>query len=537
MATQTSVTNSGTTTTGALLSPAIPAPALATFGLSHAASTGGSKVFDWSDRANWSNGAPPSSLGGAAAVVVSAGTGGTNVDDIASLTISSLNFLAGAPALEIAAGNRLTITGAGTNGSIRLDANATLLEPNSGLSCITLAGSGARVEMGGVPRGYIAFSTVAGTSGSLFIAQPQAGTATAPGVDPQVIQNFAVGDHIYIEEKQTGSLTATYLPGSGAAGTLLISNGGVPVYEFTNFYGNPALNYQVAETAITDPLTGQAGIAALDVFVSAAAKPMNWLTGASTSSPGSNTAVVVSAGASGASIDYFPSLTISSLDFLAGAPGLEIAVGNTLTIAGAGTNGTIKLDANATLLEPNSGASYVNLAGNDARVEMGAVPRGYIQFSTVAGTSGSLIIEQPQSHTATAPGIDPQSIQNFTAGDQIYIEERQTGPLTVTYTPGIGSTGTLLISDGAIPIYEFNNFQGNSALNYQAGETTITDPLTGSVGASALDLHISTTAKSPTQAPNASNPGSSGYGSTSSSPPASGPTTPPPVHPVPAPPP
>ncbi len=43
--------------------------------------------------------------------------------------------------------------------------------------------------------------------------------------------------------------------------------GGTPIYRFSNFRGDPTLNYQAAETTITDPLTGTPGVAAIDVFV------------------------------------------------------------------------------------------------------------------------------------------------------------------------------------------------------------------------------------------------------------------------------
>ncbi|MEO8714840.1 MAG: hypothetical protein ABI369_07495, partial [Acetobacteraceae bacterium] len=239
----------------------------ATVRSSHAVVTGGTKYYDWSDAANWSNGVLPGSLSGLADVAIGSGAAGVLLDDIASLRINSLSFLAGALALDIGAGNSLTIANTVASGAIKLEANARLLELKSGFSYVNLAGNNALVEMAGSPGGYVQFSTIAGVAGSLYIAQPQARTATAPGVDAQVIQNFALGDHIYIEELQTHQLSVTYAPVSANSGTLLISDGASPVYKFTNFQGSAALNYQVAEKTITDPMSG-AAVAALDLFVS-----------------------------------------------------------------------------------------------------------------------------------------------------------------------------------------------------------------------------------------------------------------------------
>lgn len=239
--------------------------ATVTFLFSQSMSLGGTKFFDWSNPANWSDGAIPGATSDV--VVAPPSNGGVPIDDIVSLTIRSLSFSAGAPTLQIGAGDTLTISNA-VDGSIVLDAKAVLLEPRSGLSYVTFAGNNSVLEQGGVPRGYIQFSTNPADTGSLYIHTPQPPTATGPGVDPQVIQNFAAGDNIYIEELESGPLTATYTPGSGATGTLLISDGGgTPIYDFANFRGNPVLNYQAVETVITDPLTGQPGVAAIDLFV------------------------------------------------------------------------------------------------------------------------------------------------------------------------------------------------------------------------------------------------------------------------------
>ncbi len=105
---------------------------------------------------------------------------GVPLDDIASLTIRSLNFSPGAPTLEIGAGNTLNITNAVSNGVITLDANAELLEPRSGFSYMNLAGNGSLVEQGGVPRGYIQFSTNPANTGSLYIHTPQPPTGGTP---------------------------------------------------------------------------------------------------------------------------------------------------------------------------------------------------------------------------------------------------------------------------------------------------------------------------------------------------------------------
>ncbi|MEO9188792.1 MAG: Hint domain-containing protein [Acetobacteraceae bacterium] len=127
--------------------------------------------------------------------------------------------------------------------------------------------------------------------------------------------------------------------------------------------------------------------------------------------------------------------------------------------------------------------------GNNSLLEQGGLPRGYVFFSANPADTGSLYIHTPQPPVGGVPGQDPQVIANFATGDNIYIEELEGGPLTATYTPGNDVTGTLLISDAGAPIYKFNYFRGDAALNYQAAETLITDPLTGAT-VSAIDLFV-----------------------------------------------
>ncbi len=120
-----------------------------------------------------------------------------------------------------------------------------------------------------------------------------------------------------------------------------------------------------------------------------------------------------------------------------------------------------------------------------------ACPGAIFTFSTNPADTGSLYIHTPQPPTGGAPGSDPQVIQFFGAGDNIYIEEAESGPLTVTYTPpATGVNGTLLVLEGGTPIYRFGNFRGDPTLNYQAAETTITDPLTGTPGVAAIDVFV-----------------------------------------------
>ncbi|HEX5326174.1 MAG TPA: Hint domain-containing protein, partial [Acetobacteraceae bacterium] len=133
---------------------------------------------------------------------------------------------------------------------------------------------------------------------------------------------------------------------------------------------------------------------------------------------------------------------------------------------------------------------YVTLAGQNSLVEQGGVPRGYIYFSADPTISGSLYIHTPQPPSGGQPGQDPQVIVNFDGNDQIYIEESAAGPLTATYTQGAGVRGSLLISSGGTPLYVFNNFRGDAALNYQAVSTTITDPLTGAPDVAAIEVFV-----------------------------------------------
>lgn len=238
--------------------------ATVTFLYSQSVSLGGTKFFDWSSLSNWSTGTLP---GAASDVVIQGPTqGGIAFDDIPSLTVRSVNFSLGASGLEIGPGNALTIANS-ANGVITLDANTELLEPRSGVSYVKLLGQNALLEQGGVPRGYIFFSADPTISGSLYIHTPQPPSGGQPGQDPQVIANFAGSDSIYIEESAAGPLTATYTPGAGITGTLLISDGGSPLYLFNNFRGSTTLDYQAVSTTITDPLTGAPNVAAIEVFV------------------------------------------------------------------------------------------------------------------------------------------------------------------------------------------------------------------------------------------------------------------------------
>ncbi len=211
------------------MSPPPPLPSYATaFQSTQPMSVTGTKVFYWNSIGNWASGLLPSDAGGLADIDILRGSPGIMVDNITSLTINSLTFSSGAPTLEIAVQSRLVIDQAVTTGVIKLDAGARLLEPNSGMSYVTLFGSASLVEYGGVPRGYVQFGPIPGTTGSLYISQPVLATVKSPGSDPQSITNFSVGDNIYVEETQTGPLTATYTPGATGAGTLLISNGAAP---------------------------------------------------------------------------------------------------------------------------------------------------------------------------------------------------------------------------------------------------------------------------------------------------------------------
>jgi len=242
-------------------SPPATLPSYATFRAAQPMLAGTTKVFYWNNIENWANGVLPGEAGAVADIDILRGSPGIMVDDFTSLTINTLAFSPGAPTLEIAVQSRLVIDQAVTNGVIELDAGARLLEPNSGDSYVKLSAA-SLVEYGAVPRGYVQFSSVPGTTSSLYISTPALATASSPGSDPQSITNFSVGDNIYIEESQTGPLSATYTPGASGAGTLWISNGATPVYRFSNFSGNAALNYQVTETSVVDPLTGKAGVPA-----------------------------------------------------------------------------------------------------------------------------------------------------------------------------------------------------------------------------------------------------------------------------------
>jgi hypothetical protein len=67
--------------------------ASATFQFSH--TLRGTKLFDWGSSANWVNGVTPGSLGGTAAVTIPASGAGTSYDNVASLTLASVNEQAG----------------------------------------------------------------------------------------------------------------------------------------------------------------------------------------------------------------------------------------------------------------------------------------------------------------------------------------------------------------------------------------------------------------------------------------------------------
>ncbi len=237
--------------------------ATVTFLYSQSVSAGGTKLFDWSNLSNWSTGTLPN----AASDVVIQGPnhGGRSFDNVGFLEVHSINFKAGASGLRIGAGTILRVDN-NANGTITLDAGAELLEPRTGLSYVTLEGQGALLEQG-VPQGYIQFSNTPGISGSLYIHSPQSPSGGRPGFDSQVISYFAGNDQIYVEEGTAGPLTATYAQGAGVTGTLLISSGGTPIYQFSNFRGNAALDYQAVATTITDPLTGTPDVAAIEVFV------------------------------------------------------------------------------------------------------------------------------------------------------------------------------------------------------------------------------------------------------------------------------
>ncbi len=266
---QSSVSNTGTISNDPIPTMPIALPAPAIFRPTHSSSST-SKAFAWSDQANWSNGVAPNNNNIQSFVTIAPGAVGANVDDIASLTVAGLTFAPGAAALQIGAGATLTVASNVANGVIGLASNALLVELKSGLSYVNLVGSNARVAMGGVPQGYIVFSNTPGVDGSLFITQPQLHTATTAGTDSQYIQNFTLGDHIYIEEQQTHALTATYTPHNATYGTLLLSDGATPIYQFTNFQGSTTLNYVVSETTISDPISGVAKVPALDLTISTA---------------------------------------------------------------------------------------------------------------------------------------------------------------------------------------------------------------------------------------------------------------------------
>lgn len=213
----------------------------------------------------------------------------------------------------------------------------------------------------------------------------------------------------------------------------------------------------------------------------------NWST--ATLPNGASDVVIQGPSQGGITLDDIPSLTVRSVNFGLGASRLEVGAGNVLTIANS-ANGVITVDANAELLEPRSGLSYVTLAGQNALLEQGGVPRGYVFFSADPTISGSLYIHTPQPPSGGQPGQDPQVIVNFDGNDHIYVEESTAGPLTATYTQGVGVRGSLLISSGGTPLYVFNNFRGNTALNYQAISTTITDPLTGAPNVAAIEVFV-----------------------------------------------
>lgn len=239
-------------------------PTTVTFQFSQSVSLGGTRFFDWSSTANWSDVTVPT--GGEAIVIGGPGGGGVSLDDLSSLTIPTLAFAAGAGGLRIDSGDVLTVTSRVLNGSIGLDANSQLLERNTGLSYVNLLGNGALFEVGGIPQGYLQFSTNAAIAGSLYIQNPESATPISPGVDPQVTSYFSGGDQMFIEESASGPLTAQYIPGASVTGELLISDDGTPLYEFSQFRGNPTLDYQASETTVIDPLTGRT-VAAVEVFV------------------------------------------------------------------------------------------------------------------------------------------------------------------------------------------------------------------------------------------------------------------------------
>lgn len=213
----------------------------------------------------------------------------------------------------------------------------------------------------------------------------------------------------------------------------------------------------------------------------------NWSTGAL---PGVTSDVLIQGPNNGGrSFNDVSSLEIRSLTFGAGASGLRIGAGSALRVDNNVFNGTITLEANAELLEPRTGLSYVTLEGNNALLAQG-VPQGYVQFSTSPSISGSFYIHLPQPPSGGVPGADTQYVSNFAGSDRIYIEESVSGPLTATFTPGPTVYGTLLISSGTTPIYKFDHFTGSTSLNYQAIETTVTDPITGTPNVAAIELLV-----------------------------------------------
>ncbi|MBV8615038.1 MAG: Hint domain-containing protein [Acetobacteraceae bacterium] len=237
----------------------------ATFQFSH--TLPGGKLFDWSSSANWVNGVTPGSLGGTAAVTIPASSAGTSYDNIASLTLASLNDQTGAPAVEIGSGDTLVTGTIGPVGVVRVDANAKLLETGgAGGAYITLNGANAITELNGNPSAALTFT--AGNPSGVYLRQIPLGAS-----DTHPVQGFAAGNHIYLEEQgwkaaPTGPFSATYVPNApkAATGTLTITSGGTTVYKLTNFTGNQNSAYRATATTITDPQTG-ASVPALDLTV------------------------------------------------------------------------------------------------------------------------------------------------------------------------------------------------------------------------------------------------------------------------------
>lgn len=238
--------------------------ATVTFLYSQSVSVSGTKLFNWSNLSNWSTGALPSVTSDV--LIEGPNQGGKSFNDVSSLEIHSITFGAGASGLRIGPGSVLRVDNNVFNGSITLEAGAELLEPRTGLSYVTLEGNDALLEQG-VPQGYVQFNTNPSISGSFYIHLPQPPSGGHPGFDPQSVSYFAGDDRIYIEEAVSGPLTATYTPGSTISGTLLISSGTTPIYEFTHFNGSAALDYQAVATTVTDPITGTPNVAAIELFV------------------------------------------------------------------------------------------------------------------------------------------------------------------------------------------------------------------------------------------------------------------------------